>query len=130
MIKEAQVGPMLTEACPSFQSSEELLYLMLGDFARHLLELHRQDRTASFPEVARVIERLQVEGTHSVREAITIGLLEGVQNVWANEGVDPEQFAAHLLPESRRWWEELNAFWRGDRRYIGEGLEEKGGSLQ
>jgi predicted transcriptional regulator len=130
MITEAQVVPMLAEACPSFQSSEELLYLVLGDFARHLLELHRQGQTATFPEVARVIERLQVEGTHSVREAATIGLLEGVQNVWANEGVDPELFAAHLLPESRRWWEELNAFWRGDRRYIGEGLEEKGGSLQ
>ena len=48
--------------------------------------------------------------------------LEGIQNVWGHE-IDPELFAPFLLPESRRWWDELNAFWRGERRYVGEGLQ-------
>lgn len=122
MITESQVMPLLKEASPSFRSEEELLYLVLGDFARHLLELHRIGRASVFPEVARVIERLHVEGEPAVKEAATIGLLEGVQNVWANQGVDPELFAAHLQAVSRAWWEELNAFWRGERRYVGEGL--------
>lgn len=102
---------------------EEIQYGLLGDFARHLLHLHRESRTAEFPAIARVIERLHTEGDDYVREAATIGVLEGIQNVWANDGVDPELFTTHLLPESRRWWDELNAFWRGERRYVGEGLQ-------
>ena len=122
MITKAQVIPMLTEACPSFRTDEELLYLALGDLARHLLELHQQRRTECFPAVSRVIERLHVEGDHSVREAATIGLLGAIQNVWGNRGVDAELFGTHLLPESRKWWNELNAFWRGEIRFVGEGL--------
>lgn len=122
MITKTQVIPMLTEACPSFQSAEEILYVALGDFARHLLELHQRHETATFPGVACVIERLHTEGDAYTREAATIGLLEGIQTVWRSNGVDHELFTTHLLPESRRWWDELNAFWRGERRYVGEGL--------
>lgn len=132
MITKPQVIPLLVEASPSFQAAvdkhmafyeEEIHYAVLGDFARHLLHLHRESRTAEFPVIARVIERLHTEGDDYVREAATIGVLEGIQNVWANDRVDPELFTTHLLPESRRWWDELNAFWRGERRYVGEGLQ-------
>jgi hypothetical protein len=95
---------------------------MLGDFARHLLQLHRQQQTDVFPAVAQVIERLHVEGDHYVREAATIGLLEAIQNVWRNEGTDPELFVPHLLPESARWWQSLNDFWSGKSKFVGEGL--------
>jgi hypothetical protein len=122
MIAKTQVIPMLAEACPSFRSITEPLYVALGDFAQHLLELQRRHDTATFTAVARAIERLHTEGEPDVKEAATIGLLEAIQNVWRNGGVDPEHFTAHLLPESRRWWDELNAFWRGERRYVGEGL--------
>jgi hypothetical protein len=71
----------------------------------------------------RVIERLHTDGDDFVREAATIGLLEGIQNTWGHGGVDPELFAKHLLPVSRKWWDELNAFGRGERRYVGEGLQ-------
>jgi|ERR1022692_643471 hypothetical protein len=124
-ITKTKVIPMLAEACPSFQSAEDLLYVALGDFAQHLLELHQRHETVAFPAVARVIEQLHVEGDRYVREAATIGLLEGIQNVWGNNDVDPEIFTTHLLPESRRWWDELNAFWRGERGYVGEGIPQE-----
>jgi hypothetical protein len=57
-----------------------------------------------------------------VREAATIGLLEGIQNVWSNNDVDPELFVVHLLPESAKWWLNLNDFWSGKARFIGDGL--------
>jgi hypothetical protein len=123
MITAKQVIPMLSEACHSFRSTEDLLYIALGNFARHLLELYQHQETDSFPAVARVIEQLHTEGDGEVREAATIGLLEDIQNVWANNRVDPELFGTHLLPESRKWWDELNAFWRGERRFVGEGLQ-------
>lgn len=131
MITKDQVIPLLTEACPSFQDvvdqhrrdyGDDLLYVELGCFASHLLALTKQGGTALSAEIWRVVERLHVEGDHDVREAATIGLLEGVQNVWANNGADPEQFGRNLLPESRKWWDELNDFWQGERHYVGEGL--------
>jgi hypothetical protein len=59
------------------------VYVCLGSFAKHLLGLKEQGRTAEFAAVMEVIERLHVEGDTSTKEAATVGLLEGVQNVWA-----------------------------------------------
>ena len=72
--------------------------------------------------MARVIEELHLDGDAYVREATTIGLLEGIQNVWSNANVDPELFAPYLLPESARWWRSLNDFWAGKSKFVGEGL--------
>ncbi len=122
---------MLLQACPSFRPAweehlryhrEEILYVALGDFARHLLDLFQAGKTEAFPSVGQVIERLHVEGDASVREAATIGLLEGIQNVWGNNNVDPEVFFPFLLPESARWWKSLNKFWSGESKHVGEGL--------
>jgi hypothetical protein len=124
--------PLLLKACPSFQNKwdehyaengkEILYYVALGDFARHLLELYQQHQTETFPEVARAIEQLHIEGDHYVREAATIGLLEGIQNVWGNNDVDPEHFFRYLLPTSAKWWQSLNDFWNGKSKSVGEGL--------
>lgn len=125
MISKDQVVPLLIEACPSYRlpaGDGESLYVMLGDYAHHLLKLHRQNETEVFPAVAKVIERLHVEGDHYVREAATIGLLENLQNVWRNEGTNPDLFAGFLLPESAKWWRSLNDFWGGKNKFVGEGL--------
>jgi hypothetical protein len=131
VMTQDQIIPLLIESCPSFRAlgdehrqehGEEILYVLLGSFARHLLQLHRQDQTEVFSAVAEAIERMHIEGDSYVREAATIGLLEGIQNVWSNEGVDPELFARDLLPESARWWQSLQAFWSGRSRFVGEGL--------
>jgi len=110
MISASQMLPILIEACPSFQSTEELHYVALGDFAQHLFELYQRKQTQSFSAIGEAIERLHVEGDHYVREAATIGLLEGIQNVWGNQDVDPELFTPYLLPESLKCWDKLNAF--------------------
>lgn len=130
MITGEQVIPLLLEACPSFRPAweehlkkhnEPLLYVALGGFARHLLELHCGNQTDRFPAICRAIERLQIEGDSYVREAATIGLLEGIQNVWRNDE-DPELFVQYLLPESARWWRSLKDFWDGKSTFVGEGL--------
>ena len=131
MITKSHVVPMLLEACPSFRSiweehnryyGEEILYVVLDDFARHLMGLFQARKTEAFPLVARVIEQLHVEGKPYVREAATIGLLEGIQNAWGNNKVDPELFFPFLLPESARGWKSLNRFWSGENKTVGGGL--------
>jgi hypothetical protein len=130
--------PLLIEACPSFkvewdkhceeceEHSEKILYyVVLGDFAHHLLELFQKQQVETFPAVARVIEQLHVEGDSYVREAATIGLLEGIQNGWGNNNVNPELFFPYLLPVSAKWWQSLNSFWTGKSKFVGEGLNAK-----
>src|SRR5690606_10738832 len=130
-IEQAQAIPVLLQACPSFEDEwkahlidhgdEPMLYAAARDFARHLLLRHREGRSTELMAVAAAIELLHLEGSQWVKEFATIGLLEGVQNVWANDGVDPELFGALLGPESRRWWSGLNDFWDGKARVVSRG---------
>jgi len=121
MITKEQVMPLLLDACPSFSKrweehrafyeDEELLYIDLGEFAHHLVELQKGHRTEEFPAVFRIIERLHLEGDPYVKEAATIGLLEGLQNVSGNHGLEPEDFVRYLGPASAKRWRKLNDFW-------------------
>ena len=110
MIKKDQVMPLLLEACPSFSGKwkehlafyepedETLLYLDLGEFAHHLVELHKSGSIEEFQTVFQIVDRLHLEGDHFVKEATTIGLLEDIQNVAGNTGIEPEEFLQYFGP--------------------------------
>jgi hypothetical protein len=136
VITKAQIMPLLLEAGPSFApewekycedwGEEYLLYPSLGEFAHHLVNLMREGRTEEFPAVFDVCERLHLEGDPDVQIAATIGMLESIQIVAGNSGVDPEVFRGYLRPESLKWWQALNDFWSG--KIDGVYIEEPGGS--
>jgi len=127
MIEQHEAMSLLVEACPSFteewlehlqELGNESLYVAAGSFARHLLSLYQASNLSSFPAVAAAIERLHTEGSPWVKEFATIGVLEGVQNVWSHSPTDPERFALFLLPESQGWWRGLNSFWSGRMPHV------------
>lgn len=131
VITGADVIPLLLQACPSFRAQwdayaadptydESLLYLHLGEFARHLVRLLKSGSTGEFAAVFDAVERLHVEGDSYVKQAATIGLLEGLQNNAEHAGLDPGAFLPFLRPESAKWWAELNAFWDGIHPVIKE----------
>lgn len=128
MIKREQVIPMILEACPSFRQvfcqsdDKDLPYVVMGHLAQHLLDMHRAGQTREFGALCELIERLHTDGDLYVKELATIGLLEGIQNVWANNGEDPEHFCRFLLPESRKWWKDLKDFWQGKIKHVGNGV--------
>jgi hypothetical protein len=122
MITADQVMPLLLQASPSFGPAWEsytreasyepgLLYIDLGEFARHLIELWRLGNAQELKPAFAVAERLHLEGDDYVKEAVTIGLLEDLQNNARHERVDAEVFRPMLGPESVRWWDGLNRFW-------------------
>lgn len=124
--KNDMFEPMLV-ACPAFvpawhaflnewkDSDEELpYYLALGDLAHHLVEQLDAGATQNFEAVFDVIERWHRHGEPYVKEAATIGLLEGIQNVSLKRGINPRRFEFWLKPESKRWWDKLNRFWNGE----------------
>src|ERR1700761_5867090 len=87
-------APALEESCAA--NGKELLYTHAGAFARHLLALHRSRQHEEFPAFAVFIERLHTGGDKEIREFATIGVLEGIQNVWGNAGISPDEFLPFL----------------------------------
>lgn len=112
---------------PTFVPDEDnidLPYIVLGDFARFLLEAFQQRNESLLKKAFVLIERLHLEGNEYVKEATTIGLLEGIQNTWPRSGVDPEKIIPYLLPESRLWWDSLNRFWNKEIPYVGADIKQ------
>ena len=119
--------PMLS-ACPSFEptwrefaqdaerspNEDPLYYVLLGDLARHLLALQAAGSTDELPAVFEVVERWHTEGDDYVKEAATIGLLEGIQNNASHRDFDTGVFETWLKPETKKWWLKLNRYWDGD----------------
>lgn len=112
--------PWLVAACPWFADAwqqhqqaygYDTLHVAAGEFADQLLQRFRAGDAQALTAAAAALEQLHLQGSAPVQELATTGLLESVQNVWGSAGVDPEQFGRLLLPESRRWWDELNRFW-------------------
>jgi hypothetical protein len=121
VITKEGMMPLLVEASPGFSSQwiefqaewkddKEGLpyYLCLGNFARYLGEKLQQGDTADFPAIFHTVGRLHLEGDAYVREAATVGLLEGIQNL---HGEAATKFVSYLQPETKRWWDKLNDFW-------------------
>lgn len=132
LIEKQEVMKLLLKACPSYQDrwkeyfadiydegDEQLLYCDLGDFSDHLIELFKTNNLNEFPETFEIIELLHINGDEFVKEAATIGLLEGIQNVALNSDLDPNVFSKYLKPESLRWWNNLNDYWDGKTPYVG-----------
>jgi hypothetical protein len=132
MIKKSEVMELLLNACPSYKDrwqdyfqfnysngEEQLLYIDLGDFAEHLVDLYRKYEIHEFVQVFDVIEQLHIDGDEYVKEAATIGLLEGIQNIASNSNINLEGFRMGLKPISKKWWDNLNDFWSGKTEYVG-----------
>ncbi|WP_411845556.1 hypothetical protein AAFN60_18135 [Roseibacillus persicicus] len=101
----------------------DLPYLVLGDFSRFLLTIHESQNQEQIDRAVQLIEQLHTDGDSYVREAVTIGLLEGIQNTWEHAGTARKDFAEHLLPESKHWWDSLNRFWQREIPYVGADIK-------
>lgn len=84
MINKKQVYEIILSACPSFRpkfedfDDKELQYSVMGELARHLLELYNNNDTQEFSTLCKEIDRLIVEGNQYVKELAVIGILEGI----------------------------------------------------
>lgn len=117
----------LSKGFPGFEVNEDSkeigIYIVAGDFTRYLLECYK---SGSFDEIQKAfdfIESLFVWGDDKTKELAVVGFLENIQNIWANNGVDPEKIFEMLGVESKKWWKELNKLWQGEIKYLGETID-------
>ena len=91
------------------------LYNDLGELSYHLVELHQQGKTTELNNVFAVLGRLVVRGDHYTQEAAIVGLIEDLRY----DGLE-----MYMKPESLKWSNEVLAFWQGQRKNVGEGIED------
>lgn len=118
MIEQDEMLALAVKACPSFKPVwEEFLddwkdekgfplYLALGDLSRHISSLVETAQDSELKELFEVVERWHLEGNPYVKEAATIGLIEGLQGQSNAASIEP-----YLMPESKKWWDKVNEFW-------------------
>lgn len=94
--------PIWNEFLEEWKDDDELpQYLALGALARYISKLITESRDEELKSIFAVIERWHLEGDSYVKEAATIGMLEGLQNInVVGEGI-PEKVELYLLPESK-----------------------------
>lgn len=127
MIQRHEMMRRMLAACPSFEprwraflaewsgEPDPPVYLALGELARHVISMLAAQELSALKGVFDVVERWHLDGDPLVREAATIGFLEGLQNEALHTTTTPAQFEPFLLPESRKAWAELNRFWMGSQ---------------
>lgn len=127
MITKSEVMELLIKSCPSYSNrwqvylqsnygkgDEQLLYADLGDFAYHIIYLYTNGETHEFEQIFDVIEQLHINGNEYVKEAVSIGLLEDIQNVALGLKINLEVFTPYLRPISLKWWKKLIDYWSGE----------------
>lgn len=118
MIEKDEMLELAVKACPSFKPAwEEFLddwkdekdlplYLALGYLSRHISSIVETAQDSELKGLFEVVERWHIEGSSYVKEAATIGLLEGLQGQSNATSIEP-----YLLPESKKCWDKVNEFW-------------------
>jgi hypothetical protein len=131
-IDKSNVSNLLYKIYPDFKLvikteydkvEQKLMYILTGRFAKFLLDQYRTDKSFDINKFALYIEDLLLYGDEYVQELAVIGFLEGIINIWGNNNADTGVVYNQLLPESKKWWDELLKFWNGEIRYVGESFE-------
>lgn len=118
-----EVDDALINMFPEFvidEIDEGLPYCVAGSFALYLLDAYKSNKVNTLVLAGEFIEKLYSYKDEQIDNLATVGYLEGIQNVWGNNLVDPEILFNYLGDISKKWWVELIKFWNGEIKFLGE----------
>jgi len=107
------------------EGDEQLLYMDLSNFAKYIIQIYKSSENDCLYDVFSSIEIIHMDGDEYVKEAITIGLLEDIQSFALGEKIELSEFEKYLGRESSKWWKQIDKFWTGKIKYVGETLEDE-----
>jgi len=122
-MKYEEVGKELFLEFKPFTVDEgdlDLQYIIAGYFTDFILDAYQTGDKNTYQKGLQFIERLHLDETQKVRELATVGYLESIQNTWPTELLESNIPFNDLGSESKKWWNELNSFWDGKIKYLGE----------
>lgn len=113
MINKEDIIPELSKRFPDFTINpdfmgDELIYPILGEFARYIVQKFREENKQELIIIFEFIETLHTDADDFTREAATIGILEGLQNVSEIREQEIKKYLGKISLES---WLSLNDFW-------------------
>lgn len=125
MINREEVMNLFIEACPSFKenwvayfnsdddrNNSTVLYSDLTCFANYLVCHIDNEIMLETKTVFDLIEQLIHQGDTFIKEAITVGLLEDIQNKLINQSIDLNIFNKYMHTETKKSWGDLIDFWK------------------
>ncbi|MEO1349234.1 MAG: hypothetical protein AAFW84_10610 [Cyanobacteria bacterium J06635_15] len=83
-------------------------YLFISDIARYVVE-HKD--SIDLRHFFMSVERIEIYGDHYCREAITVGLLEDIQNNLLRLNIPLSHFDEFLGKETKKFWGKVIDFW-------------------
>lgn len=124
---EADVMPRLVADFPDFRTRWEKhlefwegkpagYYNDISEFVRFVVEdLYPSGKTEDVRRLLDLMEYWLGKGSSGVRELVTIGFFEDLQNLASSSpACSKEVFIPFLGPKSREAWDELERFWAGE----------------
>lgn len=88
-------------------------YNDVGWLARQLVSSMKAAHTGDFDRFFLTVEGLLENATTDVRELITVGFLEDLQNSSLNAAIPLEAWEPWLGPSTREAWRAVTELWRG-----------------
>lgn len=94
-------------------------YVAVGDFVRYIGLQAEMNKSSVVDSCFEFIEELHLSNSPTVREFATIGILEGIQNIFGEEKIGQLGLEGNLRPESKQCWVKLGEFWTGTIKHVG-----------
>jgi hypothetical protein len=112
--------PTFLASCPAMKATWERRRESWGNaqsgtfnemalIAHYVVECYEQGVTDELSAAFSLLERCLTEGDAQVKEATTIGIIEGIQNVASHRPFGLKAFEPWLKPRSRRAWDRVAA---------------------
>lgn len=113
-MKYDEVSNALFNAFPELirdDCSEGLPYCIAGNFANYLLEKYKNNSLDTLVLAGAFIENLYLYKDEEIDNLATVGYLEAIQNVWADNA---KEMVKYLGKVSSNQWKKLNKYWNGE----------------
>lgn len=122
-MKVSEVVSLLLDACPTARAAwEKHLKFWDGELERghyndaavialHLVESFERGEVSEFPATFAILERCLSEGDEEAVNLVTVGVIEGIQNIASHRPFGFQPFLNWLGPRGRIAWDELCVQW-------------------
>jgi hypothetical protein len=125
MSRTSDVMPRLLSVFPEFGSSWEDYkksnlygqgepYNDVGRLAQDLMTRMNAGSTVGFDQLFSVVEELLKDEATDVRELVTVGFLEDLQNGSLNSSIPLTTWEGWLGPRTREAWKTVGSLWSGE----------------
>ncbi|GFZ87824.1 hypothetical protein GCM10011531_19200 [Aquaticitalea lipolytica] len=108
-----------------YNQVDNIPYVDIGSISRFIVEKKLENQTSDFDLLFENIEDVYINGDKDVRNFITVGLFEGIQNIGGEKIEYHHSFNEWLKTETQNAWNGIIDYWEGTEWRIPKDKREK-----